>query len=161
MSAATATARPVAVRTDLRDADALYALSLPFLRDGTLRARTRDAYRRSADTFFVVRGAGAEPDACAALRQLPHHPGHPPTGVLHNLCVRADRQGLGLGSLLVTAALTHARRTGLRTVLAATTGHGALFRRHAFTEIPPTAAPPPWAAELDPSRGSRVYRRLL
>ncbi|WP_084224137.1 GNAT family N-acetyltransferase [Kitasatospora cheerisanensis] len=91
----------------------------------------------------------------------PHHPGHPPTGVLHNLCVRADRQGHGLGSLLIDAVLGHARRTGLRTVLAATTGAATLFDQHAFARIPPTAAPPAWAAELDPARGSRVFRRLL
>ncbi|MFJ5885162.1 GNAT family N-acetyltransferase [Kitasatospora cineracea] len=151
---------PVAVRTDFRDARALYELSLPFIRTGALRARTPADYRHAADTFLVVRGAAA-PDACAALRPLPPSPGHPPTGVLHNLCVRADRQGLGLGGLLVTATLAHARRTALTAVVTATTGNGALFRRHGFTEIPATAAPPPWTAELDSSRGSRLFRHLL
>ncbi|GLW55585.1 GNAT family N-acetyltransferase [Kitasatospora phosalacinea] len=152
---------PVAVRTDFRDARALYELSLPFLRTGALRARTPADYRRAADTFLVVRGPGGAPDACAALRVLAPSPGHPPTGVLHNLCVRADRQGRGLGGLLVAAVLAHARRSALSAVVTATTGDGALFTRHGFARLPTAAAPPSWAAELDPSRGSRVFRRLL
>ncbi|RAJ45587.1 amino-acid N-acetyltransferase [Kitasatospora sp. SolWspMP-SS2h] len=151
---------PVAVRTDFRDARALYELSLPFIRSGALRARTPADYRHAADTFLVVRGAAA-PDACAALRVLDPDPGHPPTGVLHNLCVRAGRQGLGLGGLLITAVLAHARRTALTAVVTATTGDGAVFRHHGFAEIPASAAPPSWSAALDPARGSRVYRRLL
>ncbi|MFE1316239.1 GNAT family N-acetyltransferase [Kitasatospora phosalacinea] len=152
---------PVAVRTDFRDARALYELSLPFLRSGALRARTPADYRRAADTFLVVRGPDGTPDACAALHVLAPEPGHPPTGVLHNLCVRSDRQGRGLGGLLVTAVLAHARRSTLSAVVTATTGDGALFTHHGFTRVPTTAAPPSWAAELDPSRGSRVFRRLL
>ncbi|MFC8721496.1 GNAT family N-acetyltransferase [Kitasatospora sp. NPDC057198] len=152
---------PVAVRTGPRDARALYELSLPFLRSGALRARTPADYRRAADTFLVVRGPGGVPDACAALRLLPPGPGHPPTGVLHNLCVRAERQGLGLGGLLVAAVLARARRAALSAVVTATTGDGALFARHGFAEVPVAAAPPSWAAELDPARGSRVLRRPL
>ncbi|MFJ1756188.1 GNAT family N-acetyltransferase [Kitasatospora sp. NPDC088134] len=153
-------AAPVAVRTDSRDAGALYALSLPFLRSGALRARTPDDYRCAADTFLVVRGA-AGLDACAALRVLAPEPGHPATGVLHNLCVRVDRQNLGLGGVLITAVLAEARRSGLRAVLAATVTDGTPFRRHGFTEIPPAAAPPSWTATLDPARRARVFRRLL
>ncbi|QKW24039.1 GNAT family N-acetyltransferase [Kitasatospora sp. NA04385] len=165
------------MRTDFRDARALYELSLPFLRSGALRARTPADYRRAADTFLVVRSAPGGPDggldrgldgqpggaldACVALRVLAPEPGHPPTGVLHNLCVRSGRQGLGLGGLLVAAVLAHARRSALSAVVTATTGDGALFLRHGFAEVPAAAAPPSWAAELDPSRGSRVFRRLL
>ncbi|MFE6747519.1 GNAT family N-acetyltransferase [Kitasatospora purpeofusca] len=167
MTAALRTApAPRAVRAGRSEAAALFALSAPFMRSGELRERAPSAYRRPGDLFLVVRGAEPEPgpdvlDACVALRVLEPEPGHPATGLLHNLCVRSDRQGRGLGSLLVSALLAQARRSGLRELVTATTGNGALFLRHGFREIPVRAAPRSWADGLDPVRGARVFGRPL
>ncbi|MER8105507.1 GNAT family N-acetyltransferase [Kitasatospora sp. NPDC094016] len=153
-----------AVRAERSDAAALYALSVPFMRSGALRERAPDAYRHPADTFLVVHGQGPDGDrldACVALRALAPEAGRPATGLLHNLCVRADRQGAGQGSLLVTAVVAEARRRGLRALVTATTGGGALFLRRGFREIPASAAPRDWAAGLDPARHSQVFTRLV
>ncbi|MER7848681.1 GNAT family N-acetyltransferase [Kitasatospora sp. NPDC096077] len=155
-----------AVRAEAADAGALFALSAPFMRSGELRERAPAAYRRPEELFLVVRDPacdtpGAPLDACVALRVLAPERGHPATGLLHNLCVRADRQGRGLGSVLVAAVSAAARRAGLRELVTATTGDGALFLRHGFREIPAAAAPAAFAAGLDPARGSRVFGRPL
>ncbi|MFG3053073.1 GNAT family N-acetyltransferase [Kitasatospora sp. NPDC048239] len=165
----TAALRPAAalraVRATGADAQALYALSAPFMRSGALRERTPDAYRHPGDTFLAVRadaGAGtgrARLDACVALRALAPEADRPATGLLHNFCVRTDRQGAGLGSLLITAVVAEARRRGLRALVTATTGGGALFLRHGFRRIPASAAPRAWAAGLDPARNSQVFTR--
>jgi N-acetylglutamate synthase-like GNAT family acetyltransferase len=158
---------PRVVRADPADAESLFELSAPFMRSGELRERPPAAYRRPEELFLVVRdpaGAAAREgrlDACVALRVLAPERGHPATGLLHNLCVRADRQGHGLGSLLVSAVSAAARRAGLRELVTATTGDGALFLRHGFREIPAAAAPSAFAAGLDPARGSRVFGRPL
>ncbi|MFF2040294.1 GNAT family N-acetyltransferase [Kitasatospora sp. NPDC058170] len=174
----TAALRPAAalraVRATGADAQALYALSAPFMRSGALRERTPDAYRHPGDTFLAVRaGAGPEHpdgtggarpgrlDACVALRALAPEADRPATGLLHNFCVRTDRQGEGLGSLLITAVVAEARRRGLRALVTATTGGGALFLRHGFQEIPASAAPREWAAGLDPARRSQVFTRPI
>ncbi|MEV7595971.1 GNAT family N-acetyltransferase [Kitasatospora sp. NPDC089797] len=158
-----------AARAEPADAEALFALSAPFMRSGELRERPPAAYRRPEELFLVVRAPahdaydapGAPLDACVALRVLAPERGHPATGLLHNLCVRADRQGRGLGSVLVSAVSAAARRAGLRALVTATTGDGALFLRHGYREIPAAAAPPAFAAGLDPARGSRVFARPL
>ncbi|WP_371483473.1 GNAT family N-acetyltransferase [Kitasatospora sp. NBC_00315] len=144
------------------DAAALHALSEPFMRSGELRVRTAADYRAAVGQFLLVPGPpSAGPDGCVALRRLPAEPGHPAAGLLHNLCVRPERQGTGLGSRLLAALLDTAARGGLRTVHAATTGSGELFRRFGFVPIPAALAPRSWAAGLDPARGSEVYRRIL
>ncbi|MFE2913399.1 GNAT family N-acetyltransferase [Kitasatospora indigofera] len=162
------TLRPAPVRTATgADAEALYALSAPFIRSGALRPRTVADYRRPGERFLVVPGAGPGGgpdgglDGCVALRALPAEPGHPAAGLLHNFCVREGRQGAGLGSRLLAALLAEAARCGLRTLVTASTGDGALFLRGGFREIPVALAPRGWAAGLDPSRGSRVFALAL
>lgn len=158
------TLRPAPVRTATgADAEALYALSAPFMRSGALRPRTVADYRRPGERFLVVPGAGPDGglDGCVALRALPPEPGHPAAGLLHNFCVREGRQGAGLGSRLLAALLAEAARCGLRTLVTASTGDGALFLRGGFREIPVALAPRGWAAGLDPSRGSRVFALTL
>ncbi|GGV22830.1 hypothetical protein GCM10010495_43080 [Kitasatospora herbaricolor] len=151
---------PAPVRTATgADAEALYALSAPFMRSGALRPRTVADYRRAGEHFLVVPGVGPDGslDGCVALRALPPEPEHPATGLLHNFCVRDGRQGAGLGSRLLAALLAEAARCGLRTLVTASTGDGALFLRGGFREIPVALAPRGWAAGLDPARGSRVF----
>lgn len=151
----------VAVRraTDA-DAAGLHELSAPFMRSGELRRRTVEDYRAAAEAFLAVPGGPGDPGlhGCVALRPLGPGPGHPAAAVLYNLCVRADRQGTGLGSLLVRELLAEASRQGVGAVFTATTGDGRLFRRYGFRQVPTALAPTAWAAELDPARGSRVHR---
>ncbi|MEV4615571.1 GNAT family N-acetyltransferase [Kitasatospora sp. NPDC049258] len=140
-----------------RDAAGLYVLSAPFMRSGELRTRTLAAYRARATDFLLVAAPGT-PAGCVALRPLAPEAGHPAAGVLYNLCVHPARQGTGLGAQLLTALLARAEDRGLRTVYAASTGSAVLFLRAGFREIPAALAPPAWTADLDPARGSRVYR---
>lgn len=65
------------------------------------------------------------------------------------------------GSRLLAALLAEAARCGLRTLVTASTGDGALFLRGGFREIPVALAPRGWAAGLDPARGSRVFALTL
>ncbi len=156
---ATVTAAPVRTATGA-DAARLHALSEPFMRSGELRVRTPADYLAAAGHFLLAPGPGTL-EGCVALRALPPEAGHPAAGALYNFCVRADRQGTGLGSHLLAALLASAARRGLRTVYAATTGGGELFTRFGFVEVPAARAPRGWAAGLDPARGSKVYRRIV
>ncbi|MFC9328966.1 GNAT family N-acetyltransferase [Kitasatospora sp. NPDC057015] len=142
------------------DADTLFRLSEPFARSGALRRRTIADYRSAVGAFLVAPGV-LGPDGCVALRPLPAEPAHPAAGVLYNLCVRAGRQGAGLGRRLVEGVLAEAAGQGLREVFTATTGDGRLFVRYGFREVPPALAPTGWAAALDPARASTVYRLAL
>ncbi|MFE2724209.1 GNAT family N-acetyltransferase [Kitasatospora sp. NPDC059327] len=143
------------------DAAALFALSAPSMASGELRRRRVADYRAPRDRFLLVDGP-AGPDGCVALRLLaPEPPAHPAPALLHNFCVRAGLRGAGLGSQLLDALLTEAGRHGVRTLVTASTGDGALFRRYGFEEIPAGLAPRAFAAELDPARGSRVYLRTF
>ncbi|MFJ8431253.1 GNAT family N-acetyltransferase [Kitasatospora sp. NPDC094019] len=141
------------------DAEALYELSRPFMDSGELRRRDIADYRSAGDRFLLVDGPDG-PEGCLALRVLETEEGWQPVpGLLHNFCVRDGRHGLGLGARLLEAQLLEASRAGLRHLFTASTGTGALFRRHGFVEVPPTLAPRAWASGLDPTRGSRVYLR--
>ncbi|WP_457029078.1 GNAT family N-acetyltransferase [Kitasatospora sp. P5_F3] len=148
------TLTPTAVRSATRvDARALFALSAPFVRSGALRRRSLADYRSAVADFLVSPGPSglSELTGCVALRPLPGG-----AAVLYNFCVHSARQGGGLGSELLDAALY---RADGRSVYTATTGSARLFRHYGFTEIPPWQAPPTWAATLDPARNSRVYLR--
>ncbi|MER8187939.1 GNAT family N-acetyltransferase [Kitasatospora sp. NPDC094015] len=148
---------PAPVRTATgADAVALHALSAPFIRSGALRRRTVTDYQAAAAEFLVAPGRSGL-DGCVGLRMLAPEPGHPAAGVLYNFCVRGERQGSGVGSGLLAAALAEAARRGVRTAFTATTGSGALFGRYGFRQVPAALAPAAWAAGLDPSRGSRVH----
>ncbi|KDN87601.1 hypothetical protein KCH_06140 [Kitasatospora cheerisanensis KCTC 2395] len=73
----TATATPVAVRTDFRDAGALYDLSLPFLRSGALRPRTLDDYRHTPTPSSSSAGPPAStPARPCATSPPPRPPAH-------------------------------------------------------------------------------------
>ncbi|EME99879.1 GNAT family N-acetyltransferase [Streptomyces mobaraensis] len=139
------------------DAAALYALSEPFMRSGALRRRSRRLYELTADQFLVAEDADGTPEGCVALRTYPDEP----AAVLHNFCVRADRQRRGVGSRLLAALLSEAAARPASGVFAATTGGGRSFLRAGFRETDASAAPRPWAAALDPARGSRIFVRDL
>ncbi|MEU4269111.1 GNAT family N-acetyltransferase [Streptomyces sp. NPDC026092] len=144
------TARP-------EDAEALAALSLPFVRSGALRERPLCLYADQASDFLVAESPGGTLDGCLGLRTYAADK----AGVLYNFCVAGHRQGCGTGARLLRAALTKARTRSLRTLFTATTGGGDLFLRHGFTPTHATLAPPAWAQSLDPRRNARILARAL
>ena len=159
------------------DAYTLYLLSSPFMRSGELRHRPPGLYTATAHEFLVAEDDRHTPQGCLALRHYPTGP-HAgdggdgrdgrdgwdgggsadgrPAGILHNFCVLRRAQGAGLGSLLLAQALARAEADSLPAVFTATTGHGRLFLRAGFHEVPPSAAPPLWTSALDPNRRSRI-----
>ncbi|MEU1424436.1 GNAT family N-acetyltransferase [Kitasatospora sp. NPDC005751] len=148
-------------RATAADAAALFALSEPSMASGELRRRRPADYRSPEDRFLLVDGPSG-PDGCVALRLLaPELPAHPAPGLVHNFCVREGLRGAGLGSQLLDALLDEAGRHGVRTLVTASTGGGALFRRYGFEEIPAALAPRAWAGRLDPARRSLVFLRTL
>lgn len=142
------------------DADALYALSEPFMRSGALRRRSPGLYLATAAEFLVAEDAEGVMEGCVALRV---HPGDGAPGalpaVLHNFCVRPDRQRRGVGSRLLSALLADAAAGSVSEVFAATTGGGESFVHAGFRETEAARAPRAWAAALDPARGSRIFSR--
>ncbi|MEU8778374.1 GNAT family N-acetyltransferase [Streptomyces sp. NPDC048606] len=138
------------------DAHALYALSRAFVPSGELRARPPHHYRAHLREFLVVEDAGGRPAGCVAVRDEGHG-----VAVLHNFCVARGSQGLGIGSALLRAALSRARRLAAGRIFTATRGSAVLFLRHGFEPVAPERAPAAWASALDPDRGSRVYALTL
>ncbi|MGK5637465.1 GNAT family N-acetyltransferase [Streptomyces sp. URMC 126] len=141
------------------DAAALHALSEPFMRSGALRRRTPALYAATARQFLVAEGVDGVLEGCVALRLCPGDDGTALQAVLHNFCVRPDRQRRGVGSRLLTALLAEAAAHSVTEVFAATTGDGRSFVRSGFLETDASLAPRSWAAALDPARGSRIFVR--
>ncbi|WP_249375280.1 GNAT family N-acetyltransferase [Streptomyces sp. I05A-00742] len=137
------------------DAAALHALSEPFMRSGALRRRAPRLYAVTARQFFVAEDAEGELEGCVALRTYPDEP----AAVLHNFCVRPDRQRRGVGARLLAALLAEAAARSVSEVFAATTGGGESFVRGGFRETDAARAPRTWVAALDPARGSRIFVR--
>nr|WP_276607479.1 GNAT family N-acetyltransferase [Streptomyces sp. A1499] len=82
-------------------------------------------------------------------------------GVLYNFCVAGHRQGHGVGTQLLHAAVHMARTQSLDALFTATTGDGNVFVRHGFTPTSERLAPPSWAKSLDPRRNARLFMRAL
>ncbi|MEU9202651.1 GNAT family N-acetyltransferase [Streptomyces sp. NPDC048332] len=145
------------------DAGRLVALSGPFVRAGALRERPLSLYAAHAADFLVAESPGGRLDGCVGLTVYPAGPvpGGAPTGVLYNFCVAERRQGCGVGSVLLSAALALARARSLGALFTATTGDGRLFERYGFGPAVPSAAPRSWAESLDPRRGARVLARAV
>ncbi|MCF3101996.1 GNAT family N-acetyltransferase [Streptomyces roseoverticillatus] len=150
-------------RARAADAPALHALSEPFMRTGALRRRTPHVYAARFAEFFVAEDAHGTLEGCVALRAFPGDrlSAAGTAGVLHNFCVRPDRQRRGVGSRLLTALLLYASDRSVTEVFAATTGDGEAFLRSGFRETDSSRAPHTWVAALDPARGSRVFARPL
>lgn len=145
------------------DAEALAALSRPFVRAGALRERPVALYASRAADFVVARAPDGTLDGCLALRVHEAGPagGDLPSGVLYNFCVASHRQGHGVGTRLLRAAVAGAHARSLGALFTATVSGGELFLRHGFRPASPAAAPAAWAASLDPRRDARVLARIL
>lgn len=96
------------------DAQAIHDLVNGFAVGGDMLPRTMAEIYESLRDYCVVRD-GDEVVACGALHVLWHD-----LAEIRALAVREDRQGQGLGGLLVLAHLQEARKLGLRTVFALT-----------------------------------------
>lgn len=144
------------------DADALAALSRPFVRSGALRERPVSLYATQAADFVVAEAPDGSLEGCLALRVHPADPDYSrgPDGVLYNFCVARHRQGSGVGARLLHAVLARARAQSLGALFTATTGGGGLFLRYGFTPTSVRLAPPSWAESLDPRRNARVLARV-
>jgi N-acetylglutamate synthase-like GNAT family acetyltransferase len=145
------------------DAAALVALSRPFVCSGALRERPASLYGFHAADFVVTEAADGTLDGCLALRVHAADPasGLGPTGVLYNFCVARHRQGHGLGTRLMRAALARARAQPLGVLFTATVGGGGLFLRNGFRPAPLAMAPAAWTKSLDPRRNTRILARTL
>lgn len=111
----TATAQTLKVQpAAVADAPAIHELVNGFARRGEMLPRTTSEIYEGLRDFSVVR-VGGEVVACGALHILWED-----LGEVRSVAVRDDRQGQGLGTLLVRAHLREARALGLRTVFALT-----------------------------------------
>ncbi|WP_232626854.1 GNAT family N-acetyltransferase [Streptomyces alfalfae] len=106
-----------------------------------------------------VPGPASGPSSGGPARGLAENRGL--AGVLYNFCVAGRRQGHGVGTQLLHAAVHMARAQSLDALFTATTGDGNVFVRHGFTPISERLAPPSWAKSLDPRRNAQVFARAL
>ncbi|MFJ8591616.1 GNAT family N-acetyltransferase [Streptomyces sp. NPDC093598] len=153
--------RPPARTARPDEADALAALSRPFVRSGALRERPVSLYAAHAADFLVLEAPDGTLDGCVGLRAYPAdtREGCERAGVVYNFCVAAHRQGSGAGAGLLRAVLATARAQALDALFTATTGSGGLFLRYGFTPTTAHRAPRPWAQSLDPRRDAQVLVR--
>ncbi len=96
------------------DAPAIHELVNDFARQGEMLPRTLAEVYGNLRDFFVVQDGG-EIVACGALNIVWED-----LAEVKSLAVRADRQGAGLGALLVNACISEARDLGLSTLFALT-----------------------------------------
>ncbi|WTV10074.1 GNAT family N-acetyltransferase [Streptomyces sp. NBC_00046] len=146
-----------------RDAAAIAELSRPFVHMGELRERPVSLYAAHAADFLVAQAPGCPVDGAVGLRVHPAGPGERsgPVGVLYNFCVAGHRQGCGVGTGLLRAALATARARSLDALFTATTGGGDLFLRYGFAPTDTRPAPPSWVESLDPRRNARILAKIL
>lgn len=123
----TAPARTLQVQpAAVADAKAIHELVNGFARRGEMLPRTMAEIYESVRDFSVVRDS--EVVACGALHVMWED-----LAEIRSLAVREDRQGQGLGALLVEAHLREARELGLKTVFALTYRPG-FFERLGFQQ---------------------------
>ena len=101
-------------RAEVSDARAIHELVNGFARSGEMLPRTLAEIYESLRDFSVIREGDALL-ACGALHVMWED-----LAEVRSLAVRPERQGQGLGALLVRAHLDEARELGLRTVFALT-----------------------------------------
>jgi amino-acid N-acetyltransferase len=101
-------------RAAVTDVKAIHELVNGFARTGEMLPRTLAEIYESLRDFSVIR-EGETLLACGALHVMWEG-----LAEIRSLAVRQERQGEGLGALLVRAHLDEARELGLRTVFALT-----------------------------------------
>jgi amino-acid N-acetyltransferase len=114
-------------RASVGDAKAVHELINSFARKGEMLPRTMPEIYESLRDFSVVRD-GSDVVACGALHIMWED-----LAEVRSLAVREERQGQGLGALLVRAHLEESRHLGLKTVFALTYRPG-FFERLGFVQ---------------------------
>jgi amino-acid N-acetyltransferase len=114
-------------RASVGDAKAVHELINGFARKGEMLPRTMPEIYESLRDFSVVRD-GRDVVACGALHIMWED-----LAEVRSLAVREERQGRGLGALLVRAHLEESRDLGLKTVFALTYRPG-FFERLGFVQ---------------------------
>lgn len=112
---------------EVADAPVIHELVNGFARRGEMLPRTMAEVYENLRDYSVVR-AGGEVVACGSLHIMWQD-----LAEIRSLAVREDRQGRGLGTLLVDAHLQEARDLGLATVFALTY-RPEFFERHGFRQ---------------------------
>ena len=115
------------VRASISDAAAIHDLVNGYARKGEMLPRTMAEVYENLRDFSVVRD-GSELVACGALHIMWED-----LAEIRSLAVQEDRQGQGLGALLVRAHLQEARDLGLSTAFALTY-QPAFFERLGFRQ---------------------------
>jgi amino-acid N-acetyltransferase len=128
----TATAKALRVQpAEVGDARAIHELINGYARKGEMLPRTMAEVFENLRDFSVVREASASPGelvACGALHIMWED-----LAEVRSLAVQEDRQGQGLGALLVAEHLREAKALGLATVFALTY-RPAFFERQGFRQ---------------------------
>ena len=114
-------------RAEVSDTRAIHELVTGFARRGEMLPRTMAEIYENLRDFSVVRD-GSELVACGALHIMWED-----LAEIRSLAVQEDRQGQGLGALLVHAHLQEARDLGLSTAFALTY-QPAFFERLGFRQ---------------------------
>ena len=114
-------------RAAVTDVRAIHELVNGFAQRGEMLPRTMAEIYESLRDYSVVR-EGGELLACGALHVMWED-----LAEVRSLAVREERQGQGLGGLLVRSHLEEARELGLRTVFALTY-RPAFFERLGFRQ---------------------------
>jgi amino-acid N-acetyltransferase len=132
------------------DAEAIVALSAPFVRRDLLLPRTTAQIRGRIEEFVVACGPDSGLLGCVGLRR------YGDVALLYNLCVRTAAQGRGIGPSMLEFAIASCRVEGCVTVLAASKYAGAWFVRQGFHQIPTDQ--PAHRRFLVGGRGSMLYQ---
>jgi amino-acid N-acetyltransferase len=114
-------------RAAVGDVRSIHELVNGFARRGEMLPRTMAEIYEALRDYSVVRD-GAELLACGALHVMWED-----LAEVRSLAVQEDRQGQGMGALLVRAHIKEARELGLRTVFALTY-RPAFFERLGFRQ---------------------------
>ena len=113
----------------ISDAQKIHELVNGFADKGEMLARALSEIYENLRDFFVIRGNGSQVIGCVAL-----HISWADLAEIKSLAVSQDKQGQGLGSLLVKACLDEAKELGIPTVFCLTY-KPAFFEKHGFSQV--------------------------
>lgn len=141
----------------LSDVDPALALINAYAAEDRMLERTRDFLIERLKDFLVAVGPDDTFEGCVALAVLT-----PDLAEIRSLAVRPDASGRGTGRALVDAAVSEARRIGLRRVFALTLVP-AFFERCGFTLVSLGRLPEKSTAEcpICPKRGRCDEQAML
>ncbi|MEK2495111.1 GNAT family N-acetyltransferase [Kitasatospora purpeofusca] len=135
-----------------QDAEALHALSEPFMVDGSLVPRAADVYSARYGEFFVLEVDG-HVVACAGVDRCAD------PAEIYNFAVHSEWQRLGLGRVLLGALLRELRGATVDEVVLLSSATVPWFERHGFVRMDRRELPAERTARIDPARGSVPLRR--